>query len=267
MSSQYKTITFEKREKGLGVLRLNRPDKRNAVNLEMFEDLNKFWSSMMKDDDDTRVIAFLGEGASFCSGLDLKSGASVPRGTPAIYKLNKEGMDIAVKMRKCPQPIVCGIQGHAYGVGLSYALASDIRILGESVKIQATFARIGLAGTDTAASYILPRVVGFSNAADILMTARTIDAKEAYHMGLGSAVVPDDKLADVVIEKCNQILANGPFGIRLTKWTLNTSLDVPSLEHVIALEVANQTMAMTGKDFMEGVTSLIEKRPPDWKNK
>ncbi len=263
---KYTTITFEKRGNGLGILRLNRPDRRNAVSIEMLDELNRFWTSMMKDDE-IRVIAFLGQGQSFSSGLDLKSGATVPRGNPAVYKMNREGMDIAVKMRKCPQPIVCGIQGYAYGVGFSYALAADIRILAESAKIQATFTRIGLAGTDTATSYILPRVAGFSNAADILLTARTIDAKEAYHMGLGSAIVPDDNLEAAVLEKCAAILANGPFGIRLTKWTLNNSVDVPSLEHMIALEVANQTMTITSKDFMEGVTSLLDKKPPEWKNK
>ncbi len=263
---KYTTIAFEKRANGLGILRLNRPDRRNAVSMEMLVELNTFWASMLKDDE-TRVIAFLGQGQSFSSGLDLKSGATVPRGNPAIYKMNIESMDIAVKMRKCPQPIVCGVQGYAYGVGFSYALASDIRILAESAKIQATFTRIGLAGTDTATSYMLPRIAGFSNAADILLTARTIDAKEAYHMGLGSAVVPDDKLEEAVLEKCAAILANGPFGIRLTKWTLNNSVDAPSLEHMIALEVANQTMTITGKDFMEGVTSLLDKKPPEWKNK
>ncbi len=179
----------------------------------------------------------------------------------------KDGTDIIVKMRKCPQPIVCGMQGGTYGVGLSYALGADIRILTENAKIQATFTRLGLAGTDTGISYLLPRVVGFSNAADLLYTARTIEAKEAFHMGLVSAVVPEDKLADAVIEKCAAILLNGPFGIRLTKMALNQSLDVPSLEHMLAIEIANQTMTMSGKDFMEGVTSLLEKRPADWKNK
>ncbi len=262
--TEYKTIKFEKHTNGLGILRLNRPDKRNAVNPPMFDELNRFWSSMQNDD--TRVIAFLGEGSAFCSGLDLRGG-SPPRGMTAIYQMVKEGMEIALKMRKCPQPIVCGMQGGVYGVGFSYALCSDIRILGESLKIQATFARLGLAGTDTGTSYLLPRIVGFNNAADLLYTARTIDAKEAYHMGLASAIVPDDKLADAVIEKCTAILANGPFGIRLTKMALNQSLDVPSLEHMIAIEIANQSMTMAGKDFMEGVTSLLEKRPADWKNK
>lgn len=265
-NNEFQTITFEKRDNGLGILKLNRPDRRNAVSVEMINELNDFWSMMLKDEE-TRVVAFLGEGQSFCSGLDLKGGASLPKGTPAIYKMNKDGMDIALKMRRCPQPIVCGMQGYAYGVGFSYALAADIRILADDAKIQATFARIGLAGTDTATSFILPRVVGFSNAADILLTARTIDANEAYHMGLGSAVVPADKLEEAVIEKCNAILANGPFGIRLTKWTLNHSIDVPSMESIMALEVANQTMTISGKDFMEGVTSLLEKRPADWKNK
>ncbi len=264
-AADFKTIKFEKHANGLGILRLNRPDKRNAVNPPMFDELNKFWSAMLKDEE-VRVIAFLGEGSSFCAGLDLRGG-SPPRGMPTIYQTVKEGMEIALKMRKCPQPIVCGMQGGVYGVGFSYALCSDIRILGESLKIQATFARLGLAGTDTGTSYLLPRIVGFNHAADLLYTARTVDAKEAFHMGLASAVVPDDKLADTVIEKCTAILANGPFGIRLTKMSLNQSLDVPSLEHMIAIEIANQSMTMSGKDFMEGVTSLLEKRPADWKNK
>jgi enoyl-CoA hydratase/carnithine racemase len=232
----------------------------------MFTELLQFWSQMQQDEE-TRVIAFLGEGPSFCAGLDLKGGTEMPRGLPNMYQFVKTGMDIAVKMRKCPQPIVCGIQGGAYGVGFAYALAADIRLLGESAKIQATFARIGLAATDTGTSYLLPRIVGFSNAADILLTARTLNAAEAFHMGLASSVVPDDQLVDAVLDKCRAILANGPFGIRLTKWTLNQSLDIPALEHVISLEIANQTLTMSGKDFMEGVSSLLEKRPANWKNK
>src|SRR5271157_884537 len=263
---QFETISFERQEGGLGVLRLCLPDRRNAVGKQMFAELIQFWSQMLQDEE-TRVIAFLGEGPSFCAGLDLKGGSDMPRGITNIYQQVKQGMDIAVKMRKCPQPIVCGIQGGAFGVGFSYALAADIRILAESAKIQATFARLGLAATDTGTSYLLPRIVGFSNAADILLTARTLDATEAYHMGLASAVVPDDQLVDAVIEKCKAILANGPFGIRLTKWTLNESLDIPALEHMLALEIANQTLTMSGKDFTEGITSLLEKRPANWKNK
>lgn len=265
-SNEFQTISFENRENGLGILKLNRPERRNAVNVEMINELNEFWSMMLKDEE-TRVVAFFGEGQSFCSGLDLKSGATLPRGTPAIYNMNKTSMDIACKMRKCPQPIVCGMQGYVYGVGFSYALAADIRILAEDLKIQASFTRIGLAGTDTATSFILPRVVGFSNAADILLTARTIEAAEAYHMGIGSAVVPAGNLEEAVLEKCTAILTNGPFGVRLTKWTLNHSIDVPSMENIMALEVANQTMTISGKDFTEGVASLLEKRPADWKNK
>ena len=80
-------------------------------------------------------------------------------------------------------------------------------------------------------------------------------------------MVPADKLEEAVLEKCAAILANGPFGVRLTKWTLNHSIDVPSMESIMALEVANQTMTISGKDFTEGVASVLEKRPADWKNK
>jgi len=163
-------------------------------------------------------------------------------------------------MRRAPQPIIAAVHGAACGGGFALALAADVRIAGESARMNAAFIRLGLSACDVGVSYFLPRHVGASVAAELLLTGNFIDAARAERMGLVSRVVPDADLEAAAHALAGDMLRNTPLGLRLTKECLRMSLDAGSLEEVIALEDRNQVLAAGTADFREGVAAFLEKR-------
>jgi enoyl-CoA hydratase len=164
-------------------------------------------------------------------------------------------------MRRAPQVFVACVHGAACGGGFALALASDIRIAGESARMNAAFIKLGLSGCDVGVSYFLPRLVGASLAAELILTGRFLNAPRALQLGLVSRVVPDEQLEDAAREIAGELLATSPLGLRLSKECLNASLDAGSLEQVIAMEDRNQVLAAGTDDFAEGVRAFREKRP------
>ena len=146
--------------------------------------------------------------------------------------------------------------------GFALALAADVRIAGESARMNAAFIRIGLSACDIGVSYFLPRLVGASLASELLLTGRFIDADRALARGLVSDVVPDDELDAAGEALAREILENSPLGVRLTKEALAMSLDAGSLEQVIAMEDRNQILCTQSPDVIEGMRAFLEKRPP-----
>ena len=146
--------------------------------------------------------------------------------------------------------------------GFGLALASDIRIAGPKARMNAAFIRIGLSACDVGVSYFLPRLVGASLASELLLTGRFIDAARAERLGLVSSVVPDDELVAAARSMANEILANSPIGVRLTKDCLNMSIDAPSLDSVVAMEDRQQILISQTQDMREGVGAFLEKRAP-----
>jgi enoyl-CoA hydratase len=174
--------------------------------------------------------------------------------------------EIVLLMRRAPQPIIACVQGPACGGGFALALASDVRIAGESARMNAAFIRIGLSGCDVGVSYFLPRLVGASLAAELILTGRFVHAERARELGLVSRVVPDAELEAAARELVDEMLATSPLGLRLSKEGLNASLDAGSLEQVVALEDRNQVLCTRTRDFREGVGAFLEKRPPVWRD-
>jgi len=172
---------------------------------------------------------------------------------------------IIVAMRRCPQPIVALLHGAAAGGGFSLALASDIRIAGPGARFNAAFIRLGLSGCDMGVSYFLPRVIGASNAAMMLMTGRFLDADRALATGLVSEVVPDETLEAAAQGYVQDLLHASPIGLRLTKDALNFAIDAPSLEAAIALEDRNQVLTLESGEVTEGLKAFVEKRPPRYR--
>jgi enoyl-CoA hydratase/carnithine racemase len=142
------------------------------------------------------------------------------------------------------------------------ALASDIRIAGASMRMNAAFIRIGLSACDIGVSYFLPRLVGASVASELMLTGNFIEAERAERLGLVSRVVPDAELEAAAEPLLDQMLTTSPLGLRLTKECLRMSIDAPSLEAAIAMEDRNQILASTTGDFKEGVAAFLEKRKP-----
>jgi len=165
-------------------------------------------------------------------------------------------------MRACPQPIIALLHGAVCGGGFSLALASDVRYASPSVRMNAAYIRLGLGGCDMGAGYLLPRLVGLSNASEFLLTGRFISADRALRMGLVSEIVPEDNLLEAGLALAADMLKTAPMGLRLTKETLNTEIDAPSLEAALAIEDRQQVILLETADHREAVAAFREKREP-----
>jgi enoyl-CoA hydratase/carnithine racemase len=258
----YETIHVEKRDQ-VDWLTLNRPASLNAINTQMVTELRGYFGGLCEDAD-TRIVVLRGAGRAFCAGLDIKEASSVGGDAPFGGGLGFQGYlaEVYVRMRRCPQPIVSLVHGPACGGGFAFALASDLRIAGESARMNAAFIRIGLSACDMGVSYLLPRLVGTSIASELMLTGRFLHAERALAAGLVSEVVPDEQLADAAAPYLDEMLTTSPMGLRLTKEGLNLGVDAGSLEAAMAVENRNQLLCARGPDAREGMRAFLEKRRP-----
>jgi enoyl-CoA hydratase/carnithine racemase len=264
----YQTISIEKRGQ-VDWLTLNRPEAMNSISLDMVHELNDYFGKLYNDAS-VRIVVMRGAGRAFCAGLDIKDQAGrSPEDMPFGGGFGFQGYlaDVYIKMRRCPQPIIALVHGPACGGGLAFALAADIRIAGESARMNAAFIRIGLSSCDMGVSYFLPRLVGGSVAAELMLTGRFIHAPRALATGLVSEVVPDAELEVAAQPYIGEMLATSPMGLRMTKEGLAMAIDAPSLEAAMAIENRNQVMCARSEDFAEGMRAFMEKRPPVYKGR
>lgn len=260
----YETLEV-RRDGGVAWLTLNRPERLNALNPQLVTELRDFFAGL-PDDPALRVVVMRGAGRAFCAGLDLREPGAAGTGVSAGLRSQRRISEIVQLMRRAPQPIVALVHGAACGGGFALALGSDVRIAGESARMNAAFIRIGLSACDVGVSYFLPRLVGASLASELLLTGRFIEADRALRVGLVSQVVPDAELEAAARPLVEEMLATTPLGLRLTKECLNASIDAGSLEQVIAMEDRNQILCVQTQDFREGVSAFLEKRPPTYRD-
>jgi enoyl-CoA hydratase/carnithine racemase len=258
----YETVLVDRRAH-VAWLTLNRPDALNAMNRALVRELRAFFSAL-GDDRETRVVILRGAGRAFCAGLDLKEESDVGESVQAGLRAQRTISELVMMMRRAPQPIIACVHGAACGGGFALALGSDVRLAGASARMNAAFIRIGLSACDVGVSYFLPRMVGASVAAELLLTGNFIDATRAERLGLVSRVVPDAELESAAQALADDMLRNSPLGLRLTKECLNASLDAGSLEQVIAMEDRNQILCSRSEDFREGIAAFLQKRPPTY---
>jgi len=262
---RYETIEVDRRE-SVDWLTLNRPAALNAISAPMVEELNDYFGRLFHDRT-VRVVVMRGAGRGFCSGLDIKQRAEagheeIPFG--GGFGFQGWLADVYLKMRRCPQPIISLIHGPACGGGFAFALASDIRIAGQSARMNAAFIRLGLSACDMGVSYFLPRLVGVSIASELMLTGRFIHANRALATGLVSEVVPDDELAQAAQPYIDEMLHASPMGLRMTKEGLGLAVDAPSLEAAMAIENRNQLLTSQSRNFNEGMRAFLEKRTPKY---
>jgi enoyl-CoA hydratase/carnithine racemase len=261
--SPYSTILVEKRGQ-VDWLTLNRPDSLNAISLAMVGELSDYFGGLYNDGN-VRVVVMRGAGRAFSAGLDIKErDAGDQTAVPFGGGFGFQGYlaDVYIRMRRCPQPIIALVHGPACGGGFAFALASDIRIAGESARMNAAFIRIGLSACDMGVSYFLPRLVGVSVASELMLTGRFIHAQRALATGLVSEVVPDDQLEAAAQPYLDEMLTTSPIGLRMTKEGLAMAVDASSLESAMAIENRNQILCSRSDDFAEGRRAFIEKRRP-----
>ncbi|MBY9012224.1 MAG: enoyl-CoA hydratase/isomerase family protein [Candidatus Lokiarchaeota archaeon] len=276
----FETLNFELKPNGIGIITLNRPEKLNAINFQMEEELHELFDHLMVNLD-CRVLIFRAEGRSFCAGTDLQEGLvlntkKIPEGYEKYYFLNvaepiKKKMyhqwrisSIFVKMRKISQPIIALIQGAAAGGGFGFAMASDMRIVAPDVKFINASINIGLTGADVGGSYFLPRLIGLSRASEIMYTGRPVGAEESVKIGLALRSVESDHLLESAMELANEMLKKSPLGLRMTKQALNLTLDSPSLETICQLENASIVLSFSSKDVNEASAAFFGKKDPKY---
>ena len=244
---------------------LNRPERLNALNAELVEALRDLFVGLYWRHE-VRVVVLRGAGSNFCAGLDLKErGNGGPAGPSSGLIRQRQISEIVIAMRRCPQPIIALIDGAASGGGFGIALASDVRIATPTLKMNAAFIRIGLSACDIGVSYFLPRMVGASVAAELMLTGRFIYSFRAEALGLVSRVVAPSALNAEGEALAAEMLLTTPLGLRLTKECLNANIDAGGLEAAVAMEDRNQILCAQSEDFHEGVAAFLEKRPPAYR--
>lgn len=273
---EYNTIKIEEREDGITIIALNRPHRLNAWTVVFLADMLHYLS-YLDDNVNIRVVIITGTGRAFSSGLDLKDSHKMfLENVPEEYKdinylhlkdtktrnvLFQEMLGrLILKLRKIPQPIISAIKGPAYGGGFAIALASDIRIAGESTVFCNAFINIGVSGADCGVTYWLPRLIGFSKAAEIIYTGREVSAQEANRIGLITKLVPDDEIMDEALKIAKILLGKSFLGLKLTKEALNVNIDAPSLESAIKLENLIQNVCGNVGESEKKIASEFLKR-------
>jgi enoyl-CoA hydratase/carnithine racemase len=259
----YTTLQIEK-DGPVDWLTLNRPDALNGLSRRMVAELHDYFDRL-QDDHSVRVVVMRGAGRMFCAGLDMKDPERDPlRDSDSGMISQRRFSGLVMKMRRAPQPIIGLLHGYAAGGGFSIALGCDVRIAAEGTKMNCAFIKIGLSGCEMGSSYHLARLVGTSNAAELLYTGRFVDAERALRIGLVSHVVPADELAATGKALADDMVATAPLGLRLTKEAFWANVDAQGLDAAIALEDRNQILTVANGDLAEGIDAFLGKRRPDW---
>ena len=262
----YQTLSIRK-DGAVDHVTLNRPDSLNALNRRMVEELLDYFGALYWDKS-VRIVVIRGAGKAYCAGLDLKErdNSSGPNSPANGLTRQRQISEIVMRMRRCPQPVIGLLHGHAAGGGFSIALGCDVRIAAAGTKMNCAFIKIGLSGCEMGASYHLPRLVGTSVAAELLYTGRFIDAERALRVGLVSEVVPLEQLEAAGRALAEDMLATAPLGLRLTKECFWAAVDGNDLPSAIAMEDRNQVLTVANGDLAEGIQAFLGKRKPRYRS-
>ena len=261
--SDFSTMRCETPREGVLAVTLNRPAQLNAINPGMIDEFDGLFGCLEKDPQ-IRVVILTGEGRGFCSGADLSAAAEF-RDSKAFAEpesflrlVQERYAALPLGLRRIPQPVIAAINGPAVGGGLALALASDVRFASPEAYFVASFINIGLSAGELGTSYLLPRLVGLSRAAEILYTGRKVHAEEAERIGLVNRVVAREKLMEDALALAGAMLGKNAGGLQFTKRVLDRNLGAPSLEAAVELENRNQTMLVFSGDFFRLIQAFAK---------
>jgi len=243
----YKYLLVQRTADGLEWLTLNRPDRMNACNFPMLVELREHFEAL-RYNLSVRCVIMQGAGKGFCTGMDMKEGASSHE-----------------KRDTCPQPVIACVHGYAMGGGFALALGADIRLATSGTKFNVQMIRIGMTGGDVGISYALPRAVGQSVAAELMFTGRFITAERGERVGLVSEVYADKAAMEQgAANMAAEMLRTNKDGLRFTKECLRLSVDAPSLEAAMAVEDRQQMiMAHSSKEHVQRVRDFAKHQQSD----
>jgi enoyl-CoA hydratase/carnithine racemase len=247
---------------GIATIRLNDPDRLNALTFETYTELERIFATVASDAAVT-VVVLTGSGKGFCSGGSVHEiiAKLIQMNAEAQHRFTRLTCDVVKNMRAVKKPIIAAVNGIAAGAGAVLALASDIRILSERARFAFLFTKVGLSGADMGACYLLPRIIGQGRAAELLFTGEIIDAQECLRIGLANRIVPHEKLMDSVCELARKLRDAPLEALGVTKELLDREADM-NLAEALSLEAAEQARLMQSPDFQEGYRAFIEKRAP-----
>lgn len=264
LNTAYETILLDSPAPGVLRLTLNRPERLNAMTVTMFSELESIGRAA-GDDRDIRVVILAGAGKAFCAGYDLDDAEQLTSLT-ALEMLHRQ--ETAARalgaIRAIPVPVIAAVNGAAAGGGMSLTLMADIRLGSPSAKFNAAFVRIGLSAGDLGASWLLPRLIGPSAAAEIGYTGRVVEADEAERLGLLNRVTGTEDLMEQTLAMAAQICANSPGGIRMSKRALQANLEVASFAAALELENRGQALLTRCDDMSEALDAFKSKRVPNF---
>ena len=259
MQDKFETIIVERRDNGLMIVTLNRPEVYNAMNTQMLRELGDLFVPLVQRPGDIRCIVLTGAGEkAFCSGGDLKQRNNMTTEVWLDQHLDAQRGFFA--MADCPVPIIVAINGVAYAGGLEITLSCDFSYCAPHAKFAITEVSRGIMPGGGGVS-VLPRIIGERRAKEVVLSARPINAQTALEWGLVNRICAPGKLMEEVLDVANAICANAPLGVKQAKKSMNVSLDVDrKTSHRFALEAYYRLV--TSEDRHEGIRAFNEKRPP-----
>ena len=249
-------------EDGVATITLNRPERKNPLTFESYDELRDTFRAL-KSARQVKVVVLRGAGGNFCSGGDVHEiiGPLTQMNCEGLLKFTRMTGDLVRAMRQCPQPIIAAVQGVCAGAGAIMAMASDIRFGQPGCKTAFLFSRVGLSGADMGACAILPRLIGHGRAAELLFTGRSMTSEEGAAWGFYNRVV-EDVMAEAYAFA--EELAKGPtIAHAVTKRQLDAEWHV-SIEDAIEMEARAQARCMDTNDFRRAYEAFSDKRKPDF---
>jgi enoyl-CoA hydratase len=260
-------VLIERPRPGVALVTLNRPERMNAMAFDVMIPFRDALRDLSRDNA-VRVVVLTGAGHGFCSGADLEDPGTIPDveglTLPTLALRSMELLDEIMRtLRRLHQPVIAAVNGPAIGGGLCLALCTDLRLAAEEAYFRAAGINNGLTAAELGLSYLLPRAVGTTRAADLMFSGRDVGAPEAERIGLVSTVTPGPDLLPRCYELAERIIGFSRPGVELTKRALWNGLDASSLEsHMDAEGTAQLFVRITTRNFEEAVKARKEGRPP-----
>ena len=247
---------------GVASVTLNRPERKNPLTFESYAELRDTFRALV-DNDDVKAVVISGAGENFCSGGDVHEiiGPLTKMNMKELLKFTRMTGDLIKAIRNCPQPVISAIDGICAGAGAAIAMASDLRYGTPRAKTAFLFTRVGLAGADMGACAFLPRIIGQGRAAELLLTGRSMSAKEGERWGFFNGLFDPDELLPGVHKNASRIVAGPNFAHGMTKNQLNIEWDMP-IDTAIEAEAQAQAICMQTADFERAYNAFVKKEKP-----